>query len=372
MRGSIKARGDAWRLVVDAGPDPVTGRRRQVVRNVKGTREEAERRLAQMLVDAGTGTPHDRDATVATLLDAWLTGHRGLSPSTRADYRSAIRRHLPAPFMSTKLWRVRTHDLDQLYTSLTAADVGDDRIRRVHTILRCAFAQAVRWQWIARNPAIDASPPSPGRRAITPPAPDELRRLLAAADAAGDFGVYLRLSAHLGARRGEVCALRWGDVDLDRGEVTIRRALVDGGRGVGVVVKGTKTDRERTLALDRRVVALLRAHQLVCAERALAVGVRLGPDSHLFSADAGGVVPRRPDAMTHEFATVRSAAGVEGVRLHDLRHFMITQLLAAGTDLRTVAGRAGHRRTSTTLDLYSAFLPASDRAAAERMGELLG
>jgi len=234
MRGSIKARGDAWRLVVELAPHPVTGKRRQLVRNVRGTREDAERRLAQMIVEAGGGATHDGDATIAVLLDAWLTQHRGLSPSTRLDYRRVIAKHLPAPFTATKVWRVRTHDL------------------------------------------------------------------------------------------------------------------------------------------DRRAVALLRAHQRECAERALAVGARLGPDAYVFAADAVGIVPRRPDAMTHEFATVRTAAGVTGVRLHDLRHFMITQLLAAGTDVRTVAGRAGHRRTSTTLDLYSAFLPASDRDAAERMGELLG
>ncbi len=188
---------------------------------------------------------------VAELLDVWL-GQTVLSPSTRLDYRRAIGNHIAStPLAKMPVWKVRTFELDALYGALTAKGLGSARVKRVHNILRCALGQAVRWQWIARNPAMDASPPPVRRTRIVPPGPSGVAHLLASA--APDLQTYLLLSAHLGARRGEVCALQWADIDLRQGELTIRRALVDGGPGVGVVAKDTKTHQDRTVAISPTV-----------------------------------------------------------------------------------------------------------------------
>lgn len=127
MRGSIQQRGAAWRVVVDLERDPATGKRRQIVRNVKGTKREAEAVLNGLLVEARSGVRNGQDATVNQLLDTWLEQAR-LSPSTRLDYGRAIRSHVPEWLSTMKVWKVRPHHLDGLYGALAANGVGDARV----------------------------------------------------------------------------------------------------------------------------------------------------------------------------------------------------------------------------------------------------
>ena len=152
-------------------------------------------------------------------------------------------------------------------------------VRRVHVVIRRSLAQAKRWGWIAENPAADATPGRLPRREIVPPDPEATVRLIEAAEAEeADFGVFLRLAASTGARRGELCALRWSDIDLAAGSVTIGRSLVDSADG-GYVEKDTKTHAARRIALDASMVKTLRAHKQRQAERALAGGVRVPRDA---------------------------------------------------------------------------------------------
>jgi integrase len=369
MKGSIQRRGDRWRIVVEAPRDPVTGKRRQVVRTLPGDRprREAEALQARLLVEVGAGEHAGSDSTLDQLLDAWLDVAQ-LSPSTRRDYGYA-RRLIPDRLRRTVIYRVTARDLDALYAELARSGRGPDRIRRVHGMIRRALAHAVRWGWVARNVAVDASPPAPASTTPKPPTVDEVKRLLAAA-ADGELVTWLRLEAGLGARLGEMCALRWGDVDIDRATITVQRsiAIATG----GIAVKGTKTDRVRVVALDTFTAAALREHRRVVAERALAVGVALSPAAYVFARDAEGMTPWRPDSLSRRVRVLRRSVGLDHVELRALRHFVITQLLSAGVDPRTVAGRAGHARTSTTLDIYAAFVPARDRDAAELLGRLVG
>jgi integrase len=386
MRGSIQERNGKWRLVVDAG---TAGVRHQRVRTVVGTRQHAELELARFLVEVGRGEVTGHNATVGQLLDAWLNVAR-LAVSTRRDYGYA-RQLIPPTILATPVWKLRAAPLDALYADLAKRGLGPDRIRRVHGLLRRAFVQAVKWGWVARNPILDASPPPAPAPRPKPPTVAEVGLLLAAAPA--DLVAFLRLEAGLGARRGELCALQWRDFDLDAGTVIVRRALADGGVGIGVVVKLTKTENERTVALDGATVAVLRDHRRACAEKAMAVGVHVAPTAYVFSSDADGLAPWRPDSTTRRFIRLRRrvarslavASGItdddmldaaahelDHIKLRDLRHFVATQMLAAGIDPRTVSGRLGHARTSTTLDIYAGFVPARDRDAADILGRLLG
>lgn len=187
----------------------------------------------------------------------------------------------------------------------------------------------------------------------------------------GPFGVFVRVAASTGGRRGQLVGLQWCDVDVDGGRVTFRRAIVDGGPGVGLVVQGTKTGRSWRVALDAGTVGALRAHRAAMAARALSVGVPLAEGAWVFSDDPACRTPWRPDSTSARWRRLRGQVGLEGVPLRALRHMVATELLADGVDVRTVAGRLGHATPALTLSTYAAWMPEADRRAADRMGALL-
>ncbi len=184
-----------------------------------------------------------------------------------------------------------------------------------------------------------------------------------------EFGVFVHLSAMTGARRSEMLALRWPDVDLERGVVTIGRGLVQGPDG-RLVEKDTKTHQTRRVALDAPTTTALIDHRAAAVERAEQRGATLVDDAFVFASDVAGTTPWYPDSASRRFREACDAAGLKDVRLHDLRHYVATRLLSAGVDVRTVAGRLGHRNAATTLNVYSHFVPESDQEAAEILGRL--
>lgn len=372
MAGSIEERSrGVYRLRVE-GPRRADGRRRYVTRTHRGTAKTAQQALAQLLVEVGRGEHVGDDATVTDLLESWMAVAQ-LEESTRRDYRSVIDRHLVPRLGRMKVHAVRPSHLDHFYADLAReARLGPDRIKKAHNVLARAMHQAVAWGWIARNPCRDASPPSVPTKPVRAPSVADVQKLLKAAD--DELLLWLRLSATLGARRGEVAALRWPAIDLKAGELVIADALIDAGkkRG-GIVRKKTKTRNQRRIAIDEATVAALQAHRKMVVARALEAGVGLVADGYVFSTDAAGITPWRPDAATHQFRELRQSLGLpDELKLKDLRHFVATQMLGAGVDPRSVAGRLGHSRPSTTLDRYAAFIPARDRDAAENLGKLLG
>jgi integrase len=133
----------------------------------------------------------------------------------------------------------------------------------------------------------------------------------------------------------------------------------------------TKNRSKRRVAVGPAVVELLRARRVEQAKHALAFGKSLPADAYVFSHERDGSKPIRPDGVSHRFAALAKDLGIQ-CRLHDLRHFMVTQLIAAGVDVRTVSGRAGHRDGGrTTLGTYAHFQAAQDRSAAELMEGLI-
>ena len=186
-----------------------------------------------------------------------------------------------------------------------------------------------------------------------------------------DLAVFLRLAAVTGARRGELCALRWTDVDLLAGSVTIARAIV-GQRNDDLVEKDTKTHAGRRIALDPRTVDVLARQRDRCEGRAVAAETTLPGNAFVFSPGVDGSRAWRPGGVSLAFSRLRKRAGVGNVPLHSLRHFAATRMLAAGVPVRTVAGRLGHADAATTLNVYGHWIEASDQTAAAVLGDLLG
>jgi integrase len=243
-------------------------------------------------------------------------------------------------------------------------------IRQIHAILSGAFATAVRWEWIDRNPAATAKLPRTRQRTATSPDPADVAKVIAAARTSGQnlLALYLWLAAVTGARRGELSALHWADLDLQRGVIHIAHSYsVAGGTKVR---KDTKTHQDRSLAIDEITAIVLAERRQAVVDQLGRVGVDLPPDSYLFSPNPLGERPWNPDWVTHKVAEIAQAAGVV-LNLKALRHYSASQLLAGGIDLRNTAARLGHGGGgATTLRHYADPVSEVDRRAAAYLAQL--
>ena len=243
-------------------------------------------------------------------------------------------------------------------------------IRQIHAILSGAFATAVRWEWIDRNPASSAKLPKAGHRAPASPTPAAVAAVIGKArDLQQDMlAVYLWLAAVTGARRGELCGLQWADIDLDADVMHIAFSyLVRAGYKMR---KDTKTHQDRHLAIDPVTVAVLREHRKKIEALLASAGLKLMPTAYVFSSDLTGVAPVNPDWVTHKVAEIAGAAGVS-LNVKALRHYTASQLLAGGIDLRNTAARLGHGGGgATTLRDYADPVSEVDRRAAAYLAEL--
>ena len=310
--------------------------------------------------------------TVGQLLDRWLEEceRLDLSPTTVRNYSSQVNGTIRPRLGKVKLHQLTAKHLDDLYGTLKDAGKSPKTIRNVHAILSAALHQAVRWGWLRENIAERAKPPRVLNRRVTAPAVEVVQRVIEEAERRDPrLGPLLMLAALTGMRRGDLCALRWSDVNLDLGVLDVARSVVVARSGLAE--KSTKTDRSRKVALDPVGIALLTAHRKRVEDWVTDAGGTLAPDAFVFSPYVEATTPFRPDNVTSFFIRVRDAVGAPDVRLHDLRHFTATQLIHAGMDIRTVADFLGHSDPFLTLRVYSHAIEERNRAAATIMGQVL-
>lgn len=361
MKGNLTERRlGVWQVRVGAGKDPVTGRYRVVRTTVHGTREQAEKALAKLLRDVRAG---DRAGTEGTL--GWLLGRylehlevTDRAASTLRSYRSYIDGNIIPALGPRPLSKLTAADLDRFYAQLRAGGRSTATVRQHHAIISGALARATKWGYVARNVAELADPPRLRQREVTPPTVDVVRRLLVAAgEHDPELGTFAFLAATTGARRGELCGLRWSHIDHAAGDVRIY---------------ATKTHQTRRLALDPSTLEVARRHQLAQAVLAADADTIMDADPFLFAADVAGATQRHPDHFTGAWRRLATGESHPGVRLHDLRHFVATEALAAGHDVRTVAGQLGHSGGGAiTLRVYAHLLAPRQRALATTIATLI-
>lgn len=376
MPGSLRKRGNSWELRAYAGTDPETGKQRWVSATVRGSRRAAQRELAELVSRVDYPRRMTSQATVTDLLRDWYEAVSPTwSPTTAHQTKSIIDHHLLPRLGHLPLQTLRTDQIDALYGDLRrsggrdGAPLSAGTVHRVHVVLHRALAQALRWEWLWVNPASNATPPSCEPGPIYPPTPEEVVRLLdyvAGEDL--DFHTYLSLAVSTGARRSQLGGLRWGDVDLERGQVGFLRALLDT-KG-GPVLRPTKTGRTYRVNLDAICLDVLLGHFERVRLKAAHSGLDINRSSFVFSSDPAGTNPWRPNWVTKRFIEFRNAADVD-CRLHDLRHFMATTMLTTGVPITIVSARLSHARTSTTLNIYAHAVPGGDRFAAETLSAVL-
>ncbi len=242
-------------------------------------------------------------------------------------YRHAIGHDIVPRLGSIRIDRLEPADIDRFYSALIKSGLKPVSVRKSHTILSASLNQAVKWGWIDRNPVARASPPSVRQGEIVPPTPGELARILAECERANpELGSLIYVAVTTGCRRGEVCGLRWGDIDVDAATVVVARSISDAGGAIDV--KGTKTHAIRRIALDPSTLDTLRRQRERIEGRAHAVGVEVGSSAFVWSQDLAARTPIRPDRVTGQFVVIRERLGLGHITFHSLRHFAATALAA--------------------------------------------
>ena len=355
--GSVKPDPDRpgyWQFVVDLPGDGT--KRRQVKRRGFATKKAAQAALDELkqATTAGRGVNPSRVPFASFLNDRWLphvAADSKLKPTTKAHYRR-MAKHLVEHAGSVRLDALRGDDLDRVYAAL--ADRSDSLRRSVHVVAHKSLGDAMRWRLVGFNAADDATPPAqskPDPRAWTAEQVGEFLRV-----ASEDRWAPLwRLAATTGMRRGELVGLRWGDINLKTGELTVVNnvTVTDHATEHGT----PKGNRARSMNIDAGTVAVLKDWKRQQATERLAVGTYWPDKDFVFTWPHGDLV--HPAVVTRTFKRLKESAGLPDLRLHALRHAWATHALAAGVDVKDVATRLGHSSVRITLDVYVA--PSSDR-----------
>ena len=302
-------------------------------------------------------------------MDFWYQNYSKpkLRPTTRSGYEGRIYRHIISELGNIPLDQLTQNDLQQFYARLKKSGrllhaehygkgLSDRMVRACHMNCRSALEKAVQEGLIRMNPAVGCKLPPKKAREMQVLTREEIQRFLIHAKAEGYFELFL-LELTTGLRRGELLGLKWEDLDLERGDLRVKRQIA---RINGEVVEAPLKTKNayRTLPLAKDTIDVLNQQKK-----------KVGSCPWVFPSPTGG--PMSPDSVLHMLHRVLKRAGLPRVRFHDLRHTFATLALQTGVDVKTVSGMLGHYSAGFTLDTYAHVTTSAQRRAAEAMEHVL-
>jgi integrase len=379
-RACTKAHG-SWSYKFDGPGGPATGRRQVVVGGFR-TRRTAEKALATAMVEgppaaarAGTPAPPPPGPTLREYLDAWLVGMKPQLASTGwSNYERLLRLYVPPALGGLRLAELTGSMLTAHYAQLVERGGRQGRplspttVRLVHRILHKALADAVDADVLAANPVAKARAPRRQRPETAVWTADQVRGFLTARRGDRLYAAWL-LALTSGLRRGELAGLVWGDIDLERGTLSVARQRTTDADS-HVVVKSPKGTSRRTLDLGSATSAALRAHRTTQDAELQVLGTARSGDSGVVFARPDGH-PLHPQRLADLFQAAAREVGLPVIRLHDARHSCATLALSAGIHPKVVQQLLGHSSWSVTMDLYSHRIDRLQREASQRIEDLV-
>jgi integrase len=391
-RVNCPKRHGSWSYVLDAGTDPVTGKRKQIKRGGFPKQTDAQDALNKMIakVQAGTYVP-DAGMTVGKWLHQWLAelpilgSNRGkpVKASTITGYADHVRLYLEPMLGSVRLRDLRPSHVQRMINELTAGERTATTVERVLACLGSSLARAVKRGLIGYNPAARSTvdlPPTT-KPQVRPWTGDELGVFLDSISS-HRLGALFEVIAYTGMRRGEALGVRWSDIDFAKRELTVRQQVKEPRNRkpvcptCGAVHPGAEFDTPKSkgrdgipIELDDVTVGALLAHKLHQDAEKAEWG-KAYVDHDLVFARPGGD-PLNTLVVGRVFHDLTDKAKLRRIRLHDLRHGHASLMLAAGVELELVSKRIGHSSTTITADMYQHLLPGVSRGAAEKASALV-
>jgi integrase len=362
-----------WGYSLDAGKDEA-GTRKRIFKSGFQFQREAEAARLKVLKEMEDGVLAQPDPrTLGEFFNQWLEEYaqHQCSRKTVERYRE-LARHVTKHLGQTPLGKVTPLQLQRVYNTLLTSGkkngtpLSRKTVRHVHGLVHVALQTAVKWHLLRLNPADACSlPPLPAREAHAIDQNDTIRFMTACKE--HWIGDLLRVAAASGARRGELLALPWPDVDLAAATITIQFSL-EQTKEYGLKIKGTKGRNIRKIGLDPETVdVLLRVREKQDLSRSL-FGANYRSDLDLVFCQADGSFIR-PDVVTKAARRLAKRAGFSGVSLHTMRHSHGSQMLSLGVPLPTVSKRLGHANVNVTATIYAHALPNDEAEAAAIWGK---
>jgi integrase len=368
MRGGVIKRGAGWSYVVRER-DPETGRTKPRWVSGFATQKEAKAARAEAMTAMNRGTyVAPRDMTVGEWLDQWIAGHVvELKPSTADSYRANIARYLKPAIGHERLQGLSTGRLSVVFREMYEGGgkggkpLSPRTVEFARAVLRRALQDALHEHVISVNPVVGTKRPRVTKPKHQTWTAAQLHTYLEHT-AGQQHGTMYALAAATGMRRGELCGLRWADVELDTGVVRVEQSVTQ----VGSVRRYStpKNHERRTVNIDAATVAALRALRVDQAKARLAWGSAWqGHEGLVFGWENGA--PVLPDYVTKHFVRTQADLDLPRLKLHELRHSHATLLLRAGVPVHIVAKRLGHKDPSVTLNVYADAIPDDDGHAVD-------
>jgi len=368
--GQIVGRGQhRWLVRVFLGRDRETRKRRYHSRIVRGPVRHAQTYLNKVLRDRDLGRQVDgADITLNEYLDRWLetAAKPRLREKSYRSYESLLRRYVRPPLGPQNLAAICPLDIQAVYQQLVERGLSARTIRYAHSVLRSSMRQAIRWRLLAEDPTNGAQLPRQRRRELWVLTAEQSRSFLEAAMQT-DYGPVFAVALTTAARPSEYLALKWQDINWERGTVSVARTLER--------VSGGWRFAETKRARSRRVIKLqewvLELLQDLHAQRKAKPAVTGWPGGSevIFTTPSGR--PIDSDNLAKQFKSILEQAGLPLIRLYDLRHTGATLALAAGVPPKVVSEQLGHASAAFTLDIYSHVLPHMQEQAALKVEEVL-
>ena len=370
MRGHITKRGkDSYSIIISLGKDPATGKRKQQWVTVKGTKKDAEKRLAELLHQLDTGTyMKPGKTTVADYLNQWLTDYarQSLSPRGLERYQGIIQRHLIPNIGQITLTQLRPEHLQKMYTANLDSGLNPKTVRYHHAVAHIALQTAVKWGLVGRNVADAVEPPRARCQEMQTWNESDVTRFLEGVKSSQYYALFYT-ALFTGMRRSELLALRWQDIDFLYSQIYVSRSLHHLKDGSYVFTQPKSERSRRTIALSPSAILALRDYRKAQEHQSTMLGIPLTDDRLVFSTFEGK--PYRPNTITRAWSTLAAKAGVKVIRFHDARHTHASLMLKQGIHPKVVQERLGHSSIGMTLDTYSHVAQGIQEAAAKRFDD---